>query len=167
MALHRRTNICQGWVNFPVDSKEFKSTQEGGLFVELWVREKKYESCGVCCGYGNIVSIYSENLVGTDKRKNSDNSAEMIKDNSVNQKFALEETLYPYMYDMDGETVYESVSLLACVTMGSTGWSGYNQKKGMWRCTYKDLNPDGQAMYNSFKKLYKNAELILVTWLDT
>lgn len=38
----------------------------------------------------------------------------------------------------------------------------------MWRCTYKDLNVDGRAIYDSFRKLYgKKAELRLVTWLDT
>lgn len=40
MGWARRTKKKAGFVNFPVNSKEYKSSGEGGLFVRLVVPEK-------------------------------------------------------------------------------------------------------------------------------
>lgn len=153
-------------VNFPVDCDDFKNTKEGGMFVELWVSEKKLFDCGICCGYGNIYTIMCESLIGTDFEENKDNWDEVVNLN-VPQKFPLEEKLFPHIKNNKVHHQYNSFNLLACVTMGSTGWSGWHEKnEKYWRCSYKDLNEDGKNIYNIFKKMY-DCNLLLVTWLDT
>jgi hypothetical protein len=61
-----------------------------------------------------------------------------------------------------------SIDLLAAVTLGSTGWAGYNEDEGLyWRCRFTDLTPEGQALYNTMKNLYgESGYLALQTWLD-
>ena len=170
MTLFRRSSKVAGCVNFPIDSKEYVSSGEGGLFVELWVIPKPNTNWMVCCGGFGINTVYCEALVGTDKKRNKDNMDEFKAGNKdFRQRFYLEEELFPDMHNVDdSKRNYNSIDLCACVLLGSTGWSGYNSRKGMWRCTYKDLNVDGRAIYDSFRKLYgKKAELRLVTWLDT
>lgn len=162
-------------VNFPVDSDQYENTKEGGMFVELWVVEKEMDDCGVCCGYGNITSHYAESLVGTDQKPNHDNYSQMneeelskVFENDIGQQFLLEEELFPFMHSDKKENVerYQSFPLLACVTMGSTGWSGCG-KDEYWRCRYEDLNENGKIIYDALKKEYNKADLLLVTWLDT
>ena len=42
---------------------------------------------------------------------------------------------------------HESVACLVVMTIGSTGWSGYDHKAGrMWTCTEDDLTADGKAL---------------------
>lgn len=163
-------------VNFPVDSDQYKNTKEGGMYVELWVVEKKIFECGVCCGYGNIVTSYAGSLIGTDKQTNDDNFSKLSEDefaefvqNGGEQRFPLEEELFPFILK-DGSNQYQSLILLACVTMGSTGWSGFggkNDEYEYWRCQYQDLNDNGKLIYDALKKEYAKADLLLVTWLDT
>jgi hypothetical protein len=173
MQLNRRSNVVRGYVNFPVDSKEYISTGEGGLFVELWVVPKKDTDWMVCCGGFGINVTYCESLIGTDKSHNTDNFDEMMQEiksgnKDARQRFYLEEELFPYMHKDEEQRDYNSIDLYACVNLGSTGWSGYHDDKGMWRCTFDDLNDDGKALYKSLEKLYGDtAELLLVTWLDT
>ena len=166
MALARRTNSVIGYVNFPIDSKEFVSSGEGGLFVELWVIPKDKKEWMVCCGGQSITTTYTEALIGTDIRKNKDNFDK--GDYKDIQRFPLEEELFPDIANGESNNRYISKYLHACVTLGSTGWSGYNKTKGMWRCTYDDLNSDGKALYELLERLYGDkATLRLVTWLDT
>jgi len=172
--MSRRTNKIVGMVNFPVNSDKYENTKEGGMFVELWVVEKKIFECGVCCGYGNITASYAGELLGTDKKYNHDNYSQMnekdfekvLKDD-IQQRFPLEEELFPFIHSEkeDPSRKYQSLLLLACITMGSTGWSGY--KEEFWRCQYEDLNENGKLIYDALKKEYPKAELLLVTWLDT
>ena len=46
----RRTNDVTGYVNFPVDSKYYHSSNEGGLYVRLVVVEAKSFGFMECCG---------------------------------------------------------------------------------------------------------------------
>jgi hypothetical protein len=168
MTLHRRSNNISGYVNFPVESTEFISSCEGGLFVELWVIPETNKEWMMCCGGYGISTQYCESLVGTDKTRNSDNSREMNKDPTIGQKFKLEEELFPYIRDNNNTDQYNSISLYACVLLGSTGWSGRNNRRGMWRCTFDDLNDEGKQLYKMLERLYGvHAKLSLVTWLDT
>jgi hypothetical protein len=140
-------------------SKEYKSTQEGGMFVELWVIQNLKKEWMISCGGNGITTTYSESLVGTDKLKNND-----LTDNNLSQSFPLQEKLFPGM----PKDIYESVPLYACINLGSTGWSGYNNRKGYWRCKYEHLNNNGKTLYNSLKMLYGDkGKVVLVTWLDT
>jgi hypothetical protein len=175
--MSRRTKKIVGMVNFPVDLEEYKCSNEGGMFVELWVVEQEFMECGACCGYGNITSHYAESLVGTEQKPNHDNYSQMneeelskVFENDIGQRFFLEEELFPFMHSNEKENVerYQSFPLLACITMGSTGWSGYGgQHQDYWRCQYKDLNESGKLVYDTLEKQYPKAELLLVTWLDT
>jgi hypothetical protein len=169
LGLRRRTANVRGCVNFPVTSKEYTSTQEGGMYVELWVLDKAYcpfnrEYSGsnewpVCCGVGQIYVNFSGVLAGTDKNKNKDKISL-----EEGQRFPLEEAMFPNIKQKD----YDSISLLSCITLGSTGWSGYSNRNGLWRCKFKDLTLEGKEFYNSTKKIYgKSGSLLLVTWLDT
>lgn len=166
MAIARRTNTVVGYVNFPVDSKEFVSTCEGGLFVELWVIPKDKKDWMVCCGGHSITTMYTDSLVGTDVKRNKDT---FDKGNfHATQRFPLEEDLFLEITDNKSPNQCVSKYLYACVTLGSTGWSGYHKTKGMWRCTFNDLNDDGKSLYKLLEKLYGDkATLRLVTWLDT
>lgn len=170
----RCSNEVMGMVNFPVDSEEYKSTGEGGMFVQLWCVEEEYFSCGACCGYNGTQAMTSEVLVGTDSEVNEDNFHE-IESGKVDpanwvQRRPLQEKLYPSIANEEGcqQCRYTSGEMLACVTMGSTGWSGWSDKKEeYWRCRYDDLNEAGKGIYDSLMHAYPRGKLILVTWLDT
>ena len=169
--MERRSKQVVGMVNFPVDSQEYTNTNEGGMFVQLWCVEEDFNS-PESCWYGGVYAMMSESLVGTDEEVNTDNFHE-IEDGKDpmewEQSFALEEKLFPHI-KKEGCCVqfqYSSGELLACVNMGSTGWSGSNNHHDYWRCRYDDLNESGKGIYDSLKSAYPKAKLVLVTWLDT
>jgi hypothetical protein len=167
--MQRRSNDVIGMVNFPVDSEEYKSSGEGGMFVQLWCIEEEFHSCGICCGYDSIFTTRSEVLVGTETEKNTDNFHEIEEGkNPVDweQKFHLTEKLFDRPLETCDVCRYSSIPLIACVTMGSTGWSGWDGDE-YWRCKYKDLNDAGQTIYDSLKSAYPKSKLLLVTFLDT
>lgn len=167
--MERRSKHVVGMVNFPVDSEEYTSTNEGGMFVQLWCVEAERFSCGVCCGYGSVYDMMSAELVGTDEEVNTDNFHEIESGKDPmewEQSFALEEKLFPRIRQ-EGEHQYLSQELLACVNLGSTGWSGSDKNHNYWRCRYDDLNEAGKNIYDSLKNSYPKAKIILVTWLDT
>jgi hypothetical protein len=61
-----------------------------------------------------------------------------------------------------------STDYLAVLTIGSTGWSGFNKNKGEYFiCKYDDLTEQGKSLYDSIKKLYPQGTIYLQTWLDT
>lgn len=166
--MERRSNQVVGMVNFPVDSEEYTSTNEGGMFVQLWCVEEDYLSAD-SCWYHGVYANMSETLLGTDSEVNEDNFHEIEEGKDPmewEQRFALEEMLFPRI-KVEGENQYLSKELVACVTMGSTGWSGANEKNEYWRCRYEDLNDSGKGIYDALKNAYPKAKLILVTWLDT
>lgn len=166
--MERRSKDVLGMVNFPIDSQEYTSTNEGGMFVQLWCFEDdKFSDESVY--YGSIYSMMSESLIGTDEEVNTDNFHEIEQGKNPTdwvQSFALEEKLFPNI-KKEVEHQYLSKELIACVTLGCTGWSGVNKDHDYWRCKYEDLNEDGKSIYNSLKSTYPKAKLVLVTWLDT
>ena len=60
-----------------------------------------------------------------------------------------------------------SSDYLCIITLGSTGWSGWNDEAGYWKCSYDDLTSDGKALYQHILALYPEGKLTLQTWLDT
>lgn len=165
----RRTNATEGCVNFPLNTP---STKEGGMFVKLWVVDNRDygESYGICCGVLTH-ELKMESLMGSDKLRRPEHPcmlgdwekmspeelmAEYEKDNEANKAF---ESFFYAVEREDGDSL--STGLLASILMGSTGWSGD------FICTYDDLTPQGQALYQSMQALYPQAELHLVTFLDT
>ena len=166
--MERRSKDVLGMVNFPIDSQEYSSTNEGGMFVQLWCfEEDKFSDESVY--YGSTYSTMSESLIGTDTEVNTDNFHEIEQGKNFMdwvQSFALEEQLFPNI-KKEVDHQYLSKELIACVTLGCTGWSGANKDHDYWRCKYEDLNEGGKSIYNSLKSAYPKAKLVLVTWLDT
>lgn len=148
---NRRTNAVNGFVNFSVNSGEYVSSKEGGMFVRLVVIPPQTpDKWMMCCGGNNYVQ-YDESFIGRSEEKRH-----FPKLDSVD-------------YENDAVCVDSTTSIpyLAVLTIGSTGWSGYNQGNGYWRCTYGDLTEAGKTLYNQLKQLYSGCELVLQTWLDT
>ena len=138
----RRTNNMHGWVNFPVNDADYTSSNEGGMFVRLVV--EGVENFMVCSGGGNSF-VVDEVLSGTDN-----NSA------------------HPFHEFHDGRYGWVCPDYLCVITLGSTGWSGWNDEAGhYWKCSYDDLTSDGKALYQHILALYPEGKLTLQTWLDT
>lgn len=151
----RRTKNSYGWVRFPVDTP---SSNEGGVFVKLWVVEPDDVQYQVCCG-GQVFDCVQEVFLGSDKDPPPPTpdlytaSLDEYKDH-CNRLNEWKDKLF------DPET--GNTTVLASVLLGSTGWSSSN-----WLCTYDDLTEEGKSLYNSLAALYPEAELHIVTFLDT
>lgn len=153
--MNRRSSAVTGYVNFPIDDPNYTNSREGGMFVRLVVMDKSMGNGWMqCCG-GDNLCLYDEDFVGSDGGED-------------------EATLFPRMNDdiksddLDFYTKYMSYPFLAVLTIGSTGWSGWNDFEGrQFVCTYNDLTEKGKRLYDSLKELYKGCELRLLTWLDT
>ena len=171
---NRRSLEVRGNVNFPVYGTQYISSNEGGLFVRLVVEDPTY-SYMVCSGGYNSISM-DENFIGDDKPcwcqlcRTGEYTIECHNCSKFNETFPN--------YDLPREESeksnyleslrYESIPYLAVLTLGSTGWSGYDQDAGeMWTCTYDDLTDSGKALYDSLALAYPEAKLVLQTWLDT
>lgn len=173
----------RGFVNFPVHSKEYKNSGEGGMFVRLLVQDPtslkftatyQKDKWMQCCG-GNNHFYYDEVLINTDVERHPKD--QNFKSCEQYHKYyerihRWEEKFFPRLNEKDKSNdysmdKYRSVAYLAVLTIGSTNWSGYSQRKGSWYCTYNDLTCDGKRLYNDLKKLYKGCKIILQTWLDT
>lgn len=164
--MNRRSNKQVGFVNFPIDSPEYKNTGEGGMFVSLVVDDaENFDDRWILCCGGYCQRVYDESYIGDDADNPEDFHYPDIKSDKdfyVNGKF--DELAY--------ENKYRSAAYLFCATIGSTGWSGYNHNKGehgeYFKCTYDNLTEDGKAFYNQVKALYGDkCKLYLITWLDT
>jgi len=149
--MKRGSKKYNGCVSFPVDSKEYVSTGEGGMIVQLVVMDESKEGWHMCCGGGCYV-MHGEALTGMTGRHRPDRH-------------------FPKLRDKDVDDLYEqfmSIPYLACVDLGSTGWSGYSDQNGeYWKCGYPDLTNVGQELYNLMQKLYPEGTVYLLTWLDT
>lgn len=178
MKMQRRKLVKVGYVNFPFKDKEYKNSGEGGMVVKLVVTGKKRNKSswmyGVCCG-ASITEVMAEAIVGDDKRPQpklkEDFSTPEAAQETMKRIRAWDEFYFPSLNDprtLDiGVERYHSVGFAAVIVMGSTGWSGYSDKKGSWFCKYSDLTPDGKKLYNMVKKMYPKQELHLLTYLDT
>lgn len=141
--MNRRSNERTGFVNFPVDSEDWKNTMEGGMTVKIIVPVLIQDNWSQCCE-GYATEFEPNSIIGSDV--------------GLYARFYYSRNHFP-KYDT-------LIDCYAIVTIGSTGWSGYNDSKGYWKCTYRDLFPDGEALYDSLQKLYKVRPHIL-TYLDT
>lgn len=168
-------NKVEGFVNFPIRSKEYKNSGEGGMFVRLLVEEGNEPNDWMeCCGGDNFF-YYDECLVNTDvdqHPKDQNLKSFELWDAYYKRINKWEEKFFPRIHEKDKPGNYSmdkylSKPYLAVLTIGSTNWSGYSRKKGGWFCTYNDLTRDGKRLYDDMKKLYKGCKIILQTWLDT
>ena len=158
---HRRTTDVTGNVRFPVDSPEWRNTGEGGMFVRLVVmgdaplpREQFY-----CCGGENYIRL-DERLIGTDAAQ----TGKLDYQDNWREWAAAREREHNRHFPGDNHV---SAPYLAVLTLGSTGWSGYSERKGYWLCRQDDLTAEGKTLYAALKAAYPQATLVLQTWLDT
>lgn len=156
----RRTNAIRGFVNFPVESEEFKSTGEGGMFVRLVV-VPEYDNHPdeiACCGGRNHI-LCDETLITGDKDRN-------IETHPCYSEYHLQH--YPRINKGHSVENELSIGYYAVITLGSTGWSGFSDKKEFyWECTFEDLTEEGKAIYRSMQALFPHSDVELQTWLDT
>lgn len=186
----RRSNEQRGFVNFPTESKEFRNSGEGGMFVFLVVVEPSeidFDNRWPVCCTNSVVIPLGDGVVGDDqlpepplvdytKIGSKEEMSAAMKAEEANHPSLFH---YPHCYDNrePDETdegffkrVDNSIPYLAAIMLGSTGWSGWCDRSGNgnWRCTLEDLSEEGRALYELVEKLYGDrGELHLVTYLDT
>jgi hypothetical protein len=188
----------RGFVNFPTADPAFKHTGEGGLFVRLVVIPNPDSDFMVCQGgeirflasgilVGDDITAIPPKPASPEKELAGVGFFRRIRslfsqpDESrawadYYDRLERRKTFLTAVYfaqtvktgDFRPEEKSVSIDLLAAVTLGSTGWAGYNEDEGLyWRCRFGDLTPDGQALYNTMKTLYGDTGyLALQTWLD-
>lgn len=167
----RRSTQVRGFVDFPINDPDYKNSGEGGMFVRLVVAENDENSYwGVCCG-GTQSILYDEQLLGDDIARDLSFEESVV---SFSEGFPSENFHFPRLREAFNEPPgkldpYLSVPYLSIITLGTTGWSGWNESSGEYfRCRYENLTAEGKALYDSIKKLYEGkGTLYLQTWLDT
>lgn len=149
----RRLPYQSGYVYFPVNSRKYRDTKEGGLFVKLFVvpNEDEY-GIPVCCWTG-CYDVVCEAYVGSDTGKRAT-------------------YFFPKYNSQDEEDIikkHTSIPLVASIFLGATGWSGWDSKnKRYFRAKYDDLDDVGKKLYDHLKRMYgKWCSLHIVTFLDT
>jgi hypothetical protein len=181
MKMQRKSIKIVGVVNFPIESKEYPNSGEGGMVVKLVVignkRNKSSWEYGVCCG-ASVTEVMAEQIVGDDKRPMPKDINDFTSLEAMNKSMAKVREWDGFYFpnlnkvwvrgdDDIGMERYHSVGFAAVIVMGSTGWSGYSPEKGSWVCKYSDLTDDGKEIYKMIKKMYPKQELHLLTYLDT
>jgi hypothetical protein len=188
----------RGFVNFPTSDPAYKHTGEGGLFVRLVVIPNPDSDFMVCQGgeirflasgilVGDDITAIPPKPASPEKahvgmglfgrfRALFSQPDESRAWQDYYERLERRKTFLTDVYfaqtvktgDFRPEEKSVSIDLLAAVTLGSTGWAGYNEDEGLyWRCRFTDLTEDGQALYNTMKTLYgETGYLALQTWLD-
>jgi hypothetical protein len=175
--MYRRSKRMRGYVNFPVDSKEYTNSNEGGMFVWLVVIPDEKESFCQCCG--GIISILNsgECYQGDHDRPRPDlpdlderacTIEEIDEWQRANREY--EEIHYPWINNEAEKNIYKkflSIGYYAAILVGSTGWSGYSDEYGYWICKLEDLTEEGRELVDMIQHLYPKGKIVLQTWLDT
>lgn len=171
--MQRRSNAMAGCVRFPVSDPHWPSSGEGGLVVKLVVVNPfdfdDPANPEVCVG-AQVFDVLTEVLVGDDWRPVPRHRGEYASPDDVAREQAAIAEWGRYHYPGAGEGGVEaqlSRGYLASIVLGSTGWSGHNADEGSWVCRFDDLTDAGQALYRQIKALYPDAQLHLLTFLDT
>ncbi|MCI0527029.1 MAG: hypothetical protein L0Y56_06225 [Nitrospira sp.] len=185
MSYARRSKEVCGFVNFPVNDPAWENTGEGGMFVRLVVGDFDEEGWMVCSGGYQLVMM-DESFIGDDvhpaappwpddmSKLSKEEIDAIIKGSTCPPAMQFH---FPYYEDRNSPEKqqnkyfepYASAGYLCALTIGSTGWSGYNDTLGgTWKCTYGDLTEEGKALYKILEKLYEGkGKIYLQTWLDT
>jgi hypothetical protein len=170
-------DAVSGCITFPVTGQEYTNTGLGGMYVQLVAIEKRSEvenwwddSFLICFGGSNTALDYQELLAGTDTLLDTKVPySDEAEDNWDAERAKVADAtnlLYPRFFTEKAKGQYQSVPVLAAVTLGSTGGT-WMKNENYWRCSYEDLDIQGKALYDSLKQLYgEKADLHLVTWVD-
>jgi len=187
----RRTNVVRGLVDFPVHSKEYKSTNEGGMLVRLVVVPHMRKRWNVCCG-GHCHVIYDESFLSDGVHPTESKASKrfysltkeqidkmppkkvrkLMQDPDIEVR-PHEVFHFPFINRKEDDYItnrdrYTSMPYLAVINMGSTGWSGHSDKENYWVCRYKNLTKAGKSVYNTVQRMYSGyGKVYLTTWLDT
>lgn len=172
----RRTDAQRGLVNFPTDSDQYKSTREGGMWVQLVVVDENDEF-DVCCT-GAYPTIQYDNVLIGDDQHDLEGGDEWDGEQPLDEWTAqyrgtpAEQYHFPWLHDpdyypQDNSDKTSSIAYETVINLGSTGWSGHDGNQ-YWRATWTDLTTAGQELYAHIHTLYgPKAKLFLLTWLDT
>ena len=165
----------------PIDVPERPEDEELGDYME----RARAVDWMVCCG-GHQFVLYDESFIGDDVHPEpppwpasfeglSREEIEAILHQDQNPP--AEKFHFPWLEDRNKpaeegkfrEDPYASGAYLCIITLGSTGWSGWNETtKETWKCTYEDLTEQGKMLYNLIQHLYGDkGKIYLQTWLDT
>lgn len=175
--MQRRTNAQSGWVKFPVDDARYRNSGEGGMVVKLVAVESvelsERECFAQCCG-AQVFDLLSEVLIGDDQCPPPTAPADYANPEAVRAEQAAHldwmRRHYPRYSDDTAEAREQELSqpYLAVLVLGTTGWSGWDDaKSAYWHCTFDNLSSMGQHLYQQFQMLYPNAQIHLLTFLDT
>lgn len=178
--MNRRSTNQTGFVNFPISDPRFKASGEGGMFVRLVVEPN--ESFMVCSG-GYSFIFYDETYIADHNRPRpasssfdelsltSSEEVQVSLENEMKENHDYDSHHFPRMYNPSevlSDPPYVSRRYLCAMTIGSTGWAGFDEKKGeYWICQESDLSTEGRTLLKSIKKLYPGCKVRLQTWLDT
>lgn len=175
--MNRRSTAVSGMVNFPINDPQWTSSGEGGMFVRLLVVDPSGIGDSAewlqCCG-GDGYFFMDETLLWDDKYPppslpdSEDFEVEALMDHKV-LLAQWEESTFPCLNQRDNKDPLSknlSIPCLVVMTIGSTGWSGWDGNE-YWHCAVNDLTTEGQRLYGLLQQTYPNCELRLQTWLDT
>ncbi len=180
MSRRKNASAKTGYVNFPVEDQDgFKNSNLGGMYVQLVAienrsdREDWWEDAFLdCFGGSNTTLEYQETMAGTDSLVDGKvpYTQEMDEtwDEEVSKLAYATKLVFPHFFDSQVEKGkrYRSKAILASVILGSSGGT-WERNGDYWRCSFEDLDIDGQELVDLMRKLYgSKAELHLITWVD-
>ena len=146
---HRRTNVTDGLVAWPLNDPRYVDSGEGGMAVYLIC----YDQPAICLpGVGAFA--YGDLPLGGHLRGAKAGFATESDAEKAEEKKRL--------IWMEGDHVSGLLYLGSC---GASLWS--EEKGGLWQATVSDLTPEGRALYDQIHMLYAGSAPVLVTFLDT
>jgi hypothetical protein len=187
-----------GFVNFPTSDPRYTHTGEGGLFVRLVVVPTRDADFMVCAGgevrfladgvlVGDDVTEPPARPVppGKDGQNPMGRALRSLRllfpgqdqgqqwheytDRVERRKTFLTDVYFQESISSGRHAGRRlSMDLLAALTLGSTGWAGFDEAEQLyWRCRYADLTAPGQQLYDGLRDLYAGTGYpALQTWLD-
>ena len=146
---HRRTNVTDGLVAWPLNDPRYVDSGEGGMAVYLIC----YDQPAICLpgvgafAYGDLPlgGALRGAKVGFAAESDFDKAAEKNR-----------------IFWMEGDHVSGLLYLGSC---GAALWS--EEAGGYWQATTGDLTPEGLALYEQVWQLYAGSAPVLMTFLDT
>lgn len=180
MSRRKNASARTGCVSFPVeDFGIHKNTNLGGMYVQLVAVERRseneewWEDAWLdCFGGSNTTLDYQEAMVGTDTLVDGQvlytEENEDTWEDEVSEVAHATKLIFPNFYAKVSKARRgQSVPLLASIVLGSSGGTWADSNGDPWRCSFEDLDTDGQALVENLKKLYgSKADLHLITWMD-
>jgi len=173
----RRSEECNGFVNFPVHDPRYENSREGGVFVMAVVLEDEdFDKRWPICFGGYSYFPMAESLIDDSEnpRPKPTEPPTSLEDMDREREAhdAWEGQLFPFMRNTSPKIAcslerYISVPLLVSVLLGSTGWSGWDTEAGeYWKATRDSLTQEGLGIVTALEALY-GKKVHLLTWLDT